>query len=276
MTRAFEPHPYQHEAIQHLYSTPRAALWMPMGGGKTVSTLTALVNLNLVEDVFPVLVLAPLRVARTTWPEEVAKWEHLAHLRVSVVTGSAKDRQSAIRSPADIYACNYDNLVSGWWRSWARTGPFKTVVADEFTRLKSFRIRQGSKRAGALGQGRPHQGPALRRPDGHASRPMGWRTCGARRGSSIRAQRLGRTYSAFSDRWFQKGYDGYSLKPLPTAQPEIEGRLKDICLTVNALPVDEPVHNQIRVDLPPAARRSCTGTWRRRCSPRSTSTGSRP
>jgi hypothetical protein len=67
--------------------------------------------LSLVEDVFPVLVLAPLRVARTTWPEEVTKWEHLSHLRVSVVTGSAKERLSAIRSPADIYACNYDNLV---------------------------------------------------------------------------------------------------------------------------------------------------------------------
>ena len=252
--RTFLPHPYQNEAIQHLYTTPRAALWMPMGGGKTVSTLTALVNLSLVEDVFPVLVLAPLRVARTTWPEEVAKWEHLAHLRVSVVTGSAKERLSAIRSKADIYACNYDNLV--WLvEELGEDWPFKTVVADELTRLKSFRIRQGSKRAGALGKVAFTKVSRFIGLTGTPS-PNGLADLWGQTWFLDQGARLGRTYSAFSDRWFQKGYDGYSLKPLPTAQPEIEGRLKDICLTVNALPVDEPIHNQIRVDLPPAARRT--------------------
>jgi superfamily II DNA or RNA helicase len=86
----FKPHDYQQEAMAHLYKVRRSALWMPMGGGKTVTTLTALDNLSLVEDVFPILVLAPLRVARATWPDEVAKWPHLAHLRVSVVTGTPK------------------------------------------------------------------------------------------------------------------------------------------------------------------------------------------
>ena len=105
----FEPHAYQVEAIQHLYRTPRAALWMPMGGGKTVSTLTALENLSLVEDVYPVLVLAPLRVARTTWPDEVAKWRHLRHLRVSVVTGSAEERLAALKAQADIVVLTTDN-----------------------------------------------------------------------------------------------------------------------------------------------------------------------
>jgi SNF2 family DNA or RNA helicase len=254
MTRAFVPHPYQNEAIQHLYTTPRAALWMPMGGGKTVATLTALLNLSLVEDIFPVLVLAPLRVARTTWPEEVTKWEHLAHLRVSVVTGTAKERLSAIRSPADIYASNYDNLqwlVEELGEDW----PFKTVVADELTRLKSFRIRQGSKRAGALGKVAFTKVQRFIGLTGTPS-PNGLADLWGQTWFLDRGQRLGRTYSAFSDRWFAKGYDGYSLKPLPTAQPEIEARLKDICLTVDALPVDEPIHNQIRVDLPPGARRT--------------------
>ena len=84
----FKPHDYQKEAMAHLYKVRRSALWMPMGGGKTVSTLTALDNLSTVEDVFPVLVLAPLRVAKSTWPDEVAKWPHLSHLRVSVITGT--------------------------------------------------------------------------------------------------------------------------------------------------------------------------------------------
>ena len=64
----FKPHDYQKEALAHLYKERRAALWMPMGGGKTVTTLTALEALSVVEDVYPVLVLAPLRVARSTWP----------------------------------------------------------------------------------------------------------------------------------------------------------------------------------------------------------------
>ena len=253
MTRLFEPHPYQREAIQHLYSTPRAALWMPMGGGKTVATLTALLDLSLVEDIFPVLVLAPLRVAKTVWGPETQKWEHLAHLRVSVITGSAKERLSALRAPADIYACNYDNLV--WLvETLGEDWPFPTVIADEFTRLKSFRIRQGSKRARALARVAHTKVKRFIGLTGTPS-PNGLADLWGQTWFLDVGRRLGRTYSAFSDRWFVKGYDGYSLKPLPTAQPEIEVRLKDICLTVDALPVDEPIHNQIRVDLPPAARR---------------------
>jgi superfamily II DNA or RNA helicase len=147
----FKPHDYQKEALAHLYKERRAALWMPMGGGKTVTTLTALEALSVVEDVYPVLVLAPLRVARSTWPDEVKKWPHLAHLRVSVITGTPKQRQAALDTPADIYTTNYDNLV--WLReTLGEAWPFITVVADEFTRLKSFRLRQGGSRARALGQ----------------------------------------------------------------------------------------------------------------------------
>jgi SNF2 family DNA or RNA helicase len=122
-----------------------------MGGGKTVTTLTALSELDLVEEIFPVLVLAPLRVARSTWPDEPLRWQHLAHLRVSVITGSAKERTAALRNVADIYTMNFDNLV--WLReTLGDEWPFKTVVADEFTRLKSFRLRQGGSRAAALGK----------------------------------------------------------------------------------------------------------------------------
>ena len=126
----FKPHDYQKEALAHLYKERRAALWMPMGGGKTVTTLTALEALSVVEDVYPVLVLAPLRVARSTWPDEVKKWPHLSHLRVSVITGTPKQRQAALDTPADIYTTNYDNLV--WLReALGDAWPFITVVADE-------------------------------------------------------------------------------------------------------------------------------------------------
>ncbi len=95
--------------MRFLYDVPRCALWMPMGGGKTVTTLTALDNMSVVDDIYPVLVLAPLRVAKSTWPEEVGKWDHLSHLRVSVITGTPKQRERAVAKEADIYCMNYDN-----------------------------------------------------------------------------------------------------------------------------------------------------------------------
>ena len=134
MTRTFKPHDYQEEAMRFLYDVPRCALWMPMGGGKTVTTLTALDNMSVVDDIYPVLVLAPLRVAKSTWPEEVGKWDHLSHLRVSVITGTPKQRERALAADADIYTMNYDNIK--WLRDQLGDAwPFKTIVADEFTRL---------------------------------------------------------------------------------------------------------------------------------------------
>jgi len=249
----FKPHDYQRPAMQWLYDKPRCALWMPMGGGKTVTTLTALDNLSLIEDVYPVLVLAPLRVAKTTWPDEVKKWPHLSHLRVSVICGSAAERQAALDVPADIYTMNFDNLV--WLReALGDRWPFKTVVADEFTRLKSFRLRQGSKRAAALGSVAHSKVTRFIGLTGTPS-PNGLQDLWGQVWFIDKGERLGRTYSAFSDRWFETGYDGFSKKPRPEAQAEIESRLRDICLTVDALPVDEPIRNRLYVDLPPKARR---------------------
>lgn len=252
MTSEFKPHDYQKEALAHLYAVRRSALWMPMGGGKTVTTLTALEALSTVEEVYPALVLAPLRVARSTWPTEVKKWAHLQHLTVSPITGTAKQRERALAKPADIYTMNYDNLswlaeqVGDDW-------PFKTVVADEFTRLKSFRLRQGGSRARALGKV-AHT---------HVSRFIGLTGTPAPNGVKDlwgqiwfldKGERLGQSFAAFEMRWFRKGYDGYSLVPYEHTQSEIEERLRDICLTVRGLQVDEPIEHVIYVDLPAPAR----------------------
>lgn len=253
MTATFKPHDYQREALEHLYQTRRAALWMPMGGGKTVTTLTALEALSTVEEVYPALVLAPLRVARSTWPAEVEKWEHLAHLRVSPICGTEKQRQRALAQDADIYTMNYDNLT--WLQdTLGEEWPFKTVVADEFTRLKSFRLRQGGSRARALG----------RVAHTHVNRFIGLTGTPAPNGVKDlwgqiwfldKGERLGHSFSAFEMRWFRKGHDGYSLVPYDHSQSEIEERLRDICLTVRGLQVDEPIEHVIYVDLPPAARK---------------------
>ena len=250
----FKPHAYQADIIDFICENRRCGVWASMGSGKTVSTLTALEALSVVEDVYPVLVLAPLRVARSTWTDEVKKWPHLAHLRVSVITGTPKQRQAALDTPADIYTTNFDNLV--WLReTLGDAWPFRTVVADEFTRLKSFRLRQGGSRARALGQV-AHT---------HVTRFIGLTGTPAPNGVKDlwgqvwfldKGERLGRTFSAFTERWFHKGYDGYSLVPFDHTQAEVQERLKDICLTVRGLPVDEPITTPLYVDLPPAARRA--------------------
>ena len=148
---------------------------------------------------------------------------------------------------------NFDNLqwlIEHLGDDW----PFKTVIADEMTRLKSFRLRQGSKRAGALGKV-AHK---------HVSRFIGLTGTPSANGLKDlwgqtwfldKGERLGASFSAFEHRWFRKGYDGYSLQPLPHAQQEIQELLKDICLTVQPLTTEEPIYNDIFVDLPPKARK---------------------
>lgn len=249
--------PYQEQIVDHILANPRTNLFVPMGAGKTVSTLTALDTLSLLEpDVFPVLVVAPLRVARSTWPDEVQKWAHLRHLTVSVVTGNIRQRWKALDTDADIVCINYDNLV---WLAEAcgDRWPFNTIVADEATRLKGFRTRQGTQRAKALAK-YAHRTP---RYIGLTGTPAanGLQDLWALAWFVDRGERLGLTFKAFTDRWFQTVATtaGFTMiKPLAHAQREIEDKLKDICLSIDLkdhIDMKEPVVNTIEVQLPTAA-----------------------
>lgn len=252
MARQFTPHDYQRSAIAHLMAHKRCALWMYMGGGKSISTLIALLNLDVLSPVFPALVLGPKRVIQSTWPEESQKWEVTRHLKVSVVSGSRRDREAALRVPADLYCMAYDNLdwlVQHIGDEW----PFLTVVADEATKLKSFRLRQGGKRAGALGKVAHTKVQRFIELTGTPA-PNGIKDLWGMAWFLDQGERLGRTFAAFEQRWFYKGYDGYSLQPREHAQTEVLGKLGDLCLTVQGLQVDEPISVPIFVDLPPAVR----------------------
>lgn len=257
--RAFTPRAYQAPVIDHILDVPRCGLWVPMGGGKSVSTLTALDYISLVEDCFPALVIAPLRVAQSTWPDEVRKWRHLHALRVSVVLGTVGERRRALRTPAEIYTINYENLpwlveeLGGKW-------PFRTVVADESTRLKGFRLRQGSKRARALAKV-AHRSARFIELTGTPS-PNGLVDLWGQAWFLDRGERLGRTFSAFQSRWFQTiqlGADRHAvrLEPLAHSQQEINERLRDLCLSVDVaqhLGTKEPIVNNVYVELPAKAR----------------------
>jgi SNF2 family DNA or RNA helicase len=107
----FNPHPYQRLIIDFILDHPRCNVHAQMGVGKSVSTATAIDLLFATGQLTgPVLIVAPLRVANHTWPAEFAKWDHLANLGVSVVTGSIKQRLAALHKKADVYITNYENL----------------------------------------------------------------------------------------------------------------------------------------------------------------------
>ena len=249
-------HNYQNLAIAHLMENPRCALWAGMGMGKTATVLTALDRINLIEDVFPALVIAPLRVAQSTWPEEPAKWSHLQHLRVAAVTGDLAERNAALRSNAQIFATNYEQLpwlVELFGKKW----PFKTIVADESTKLKGFRLRQGTKRSRALASVAHAHCNRFIELTGTPS-PNGLQDLWGQGWFIDQGERLGRTFSTFEQRWFQRSFDGFSIKPLANAQGEIEDKLRDVCLSLRAedyFDLREPVKTVVNIDLPPAARK---------------------
>ena len=136
----FIPHKYQQIAINKIFDTPRAGLFLDMGLGKTVITLTAIEDLIYNRfEVEKVLVIAPLRVAEDTWSKESDKWDHLKHLSISKILGTPAQRRKALAKEADIYIVNRENVVwltnelSSIGDSWI----FDMVVIDELSSFKS-------------------------------------------------------------------------------------------------------------------------------------------
>lgn len=258
MLREYSPRPFAQLAMDHMSANPRCALWAKPGMGKTLLALTHLDILHRVwGESAPTLVLAPLRVARDGWPTEVKKWKHLRGLEVVPVVGSATERRAALRRDAQVYTTNYEQLpwlVEELGDRW----PFRTVVADESTKLKGFRLRQGTMRAQALAK------------VAHTKVERWINLTGTPASNGLEdlwgqtwfldaGQRLGRTFSAFRDRWFRPIKVGQFNRWVPTewAQEEIQQRLSDICLTLDPkdwFDMRDPIVNVVYVDLPASAK----------------------
>ena len=265
--RDFTPRPYQGLALDFLRNTGRCNLWAGMGMGKTSTCLTYLdIAHNIWGDDAPTLVLAPLRVARTTWPDEAKKWRHLRGLEVVSATGSQEERAVALRRDAPVVCMNYDNLP--WLRDWyadrGKAWPFRRVIADESTRLKSFRIRQGGVRAQAIGAVAHKDVREWVNLTGTPS-PNGLKDLWGQQWFIDRGQRLGLTYDAFEQRWFgyKRVQDAISKKVgivpviFPFAQDQIQERLADCSMTIDPkdwFDLGDPIVNVIQVDMPPSAR----------------------
>jgi SNF2 family DNA or RNA helicase len=252
----YKPHAYQGLIMSAIQATKRLAVWAGMGLGKSVSTATALEDLSLTEDVYPVLIVAPKRVAGNTWPMEYRKWNHLKHLQVVPIMGPLKERQAALRVKAPVYTTNFEQLpwlIEHYGDKW----PFKTVVIDEATKLKGFRLRQGTQRAKALARVAHTKIKRIILLTGTPS-PNGLQDLWGQMWFVDKGDRLGRTFDAFKQRWFRQRHgDQRGIEPLETAQAFIQEALRDVCITIDAadwFDLEEPIVNRIMVEMPPAAK----------------------
>lgn len=228
----YEPHEYQRYATEYIETHPIAAVLLDMGLGKTSITLTALNSLLFDRFLIRrVLVIAPLRVARDTWPAELEKWEHLSELRYSVAVGTEAERLSALKRQADIYIINRENVQ---WLIEESGIPFDfdMVVVDE---LSSFKNHQ-AKRFRALMKVRPR----VERIVGLTGTPSsnGLMDLWAEFRLLDKGERLGRFIGQYRTRFFQpdkrNGQVIFSYKPLPGAEQQIYKLISDITISMKS------------------------------------------
>jgi SNF2 family DNA or RNA helicase len=246
----FSPHDYQKYAIDYIESHPVAAVLLDMGLGKTVISLTAIFDLLFDSfEVHRILVIAPLRVARDTWPAEIRKWEHLSGLTYAVAVGNARERKAALLQGADVTIINRENL--GWLIDDSGI-PFAydMVVLDELSSFKNHK----SKRFRALMKIRPK----VKRIIGLTGTPSsnGLMDLWAEFKVLDKGERLGRFITQYRNQYFmpdkRNGEIIYSYKPLPYAEDAIYRKISDITISMKStdhLKMPELISTQYEVQL---------------------------
>lgn len=231
----FIPHNYQEIAIEKIYDTPKSGLFLDMGLGKTVITLTAAEDLIYNRfEVNKVLVIAPLRVAEDTWSRESEKWDHLKHLKISKILGNTTQRRRALATEADIYIINRENVVwltnelsqigNGWDFDMVvidELSSFKSAKAQRFRALKKY-ITRSERVVGLTGTPAPNGLIDL------------WSQIYLLDGG----ERLGKTITGYRERYFTPGQRNqttiFNYKPKPEAELTINEKISDICISMRA------------------------------------------
>lgn len=246
----FSPHNYQAYAIDYIETHPIAAVLLDMGLGKTVISLTAIADLLFDSfEAHRILVVAPLRVARDTWPAEITKWEHLQHLTYAVCVGTPKERRAALLSGSDITIINRENLQ---WLIESSGFPFDydMVVIDELSSFKNH----NSKRFKSLLKVRPK----VKRIIGLTGTPSsnGLMDLWAEFKLLDFGERLGRFITHYRNNYFipdkRNGEIIYSYKPMPYAEDAIYRRISDITISMKStdhLRMPELITSQYEVQL---------------------------
>lgn len=249
-------HDYQIFGYKHIINTPYCGLFLDMGLGKTVTTLTA-INTLIYEDleIKNVLIVAPKRVVETVWSDECEKWDHLKHLKVVKIVGTEPKRIEALKKEADIYVVSRDNIA---WLCAFYGGilPFDMLVIDELSSFKSYK----SLRFKALKLARP----SIKRVVGLTGTPApnGYIDLWAQLYLIDRGERLEKTITKYRERYFREGRRNgavvYDYKLLNDAEEQINQRISDICISMKSndyLDMPELIMNRVSVTLPPTIKK---------------------
>jgi len=253
----YTPHPYQEYAAQRIVESPKVGLFLDMGLGKTVITLSAVSELLARSMVNKVLVIAPLRVAESTWSTEATKWQHTRHLTVSKILGDKPHRVKALEAPADLYIINREN--TGWIADYyGKRWPFDMVVIDELSSFKSYSSQRFKRLKSVL--------PHIRRIVGLTGTPApnGLLDLWPQVYLLDEGERLGRYVTHYRNEYFtpdkmnrQTGIV-YSWALKPGAGEDIHAAISDLCVSMSAedyLTLPPRIDRVVNVELPPKAQR---------------------
>ena len=246
---------YQEYATKHIIHNKSAGLFLDMGLGKTVATLTA-IN-ELMYDYFSigkVLVIAPVRVARKTWPDELKKWDHLKGLSLVCIAGTAKQRIKALNTEADIYTIGREN-VSWLVKVLGKRWPFDMVVIDELSSFKSSKAQRFRALKGI---------PSACRVVGLTGTPGNLLDLWPEIYLLDKGERLGKTLTGFRGRYFtpgrRNGHIVYEWIPKEGAEQKIYEKISDICISMKSedyIALPERLDYFVEVELSPKTQRLC-------------------
>lgn len=245
-------HSYQKACVEHIIKTTHCGVFLEMGLGKTVSTLTAINSLMYDYcEINSVLVIAPKRVAESVWQEEAEKWEHLKHLTFSKIIGTSRQRINALNAKANIYIISRDNIT---WLCTFFDGvklPFEMIVVDELSSFKSYK----SLRFKALKKMQPY----FKRFVGLTGTPApnGLIDLWPQIYLMDRGERLGKTITVYRNRYFKPGKTNgniiYSYILLDGSENLIHKSINDICISMKAedyLEMPYRTDNFIKLNMP--------------------------
>ena len=245
-------HDYQKKAVDFQSTHESSALWLDMGLGKTVITLTSMAHLLDTKFLKGVLIVAPIRVVRLVWRQEAIKWEHTKHLKFSVVAGTRDQRTRALLRDADVYLINYENIrwlaetLQEHFVKKKREIPFDGVVWDEISKMKN----STTQRVKAVMRIINH----FKWIPGLTGTPAsnGYKDLHGQFLVTDRGQRLGKSKTQFRTRFYRK-VGPYKEIPYPDTESTIKKLIGDITLEMSAEdynPLPDLIVNDIELDMP--------------------------
>jgi SNF2 family DNA or RNA helicase len=238
---------YQQAAYGFAYEHNRCALFLDMGLGKTVISLTLAADLLGNIEAARVLIVGPKRVVRKTWPDEIKAWEHLKHLSYTVIDGTEKQRERQARESTSIHLISRDNvrwLLDYYWKEL----PYDVVIIDESSSFRNSSAKRWM--AMRLICSKAHRTILLT----GTPAPNGLHQLWGQITLIDGGQRLKSTYGQFKELWFNENTFEHSLEPKAHAEAAIHERIKDICFTLRSedyLELPPITYNDIKIELEP-------------------------